>query len=270
MRSSALLLASLAVGASLPVGCAAPERATLPVPSALTTIGLGAHAPAIAAVSAADLAPGRPGDESWIALDGLEAPGHFAIRTEPTTLLGAAFLTKTGSLETAYWSEAEDGSLLLHCVDSHPDRARTIFDPPLPIAPPSLESGAEHVWTSAMRVVVLPAATRERAKGEGTRTMRLLREEFVEVESGDLERASVVEVLFRADLDTAKAERRSEILVLPGRGTVGRRWKERLVILGLFPTESGQSSVRQGIRLATGGDMPASSPESAPTSEPRP
>lgn len=266
-RPALLLLAGAVAGAS--TGCRGPERAAGD-PIVATSAALGTHEPATDPIRADDLAPGRPGSERWTALDGLEAPGPFTIETEPTTLLGAGFATRTGDLETAYWSQAADGTLLLHGVDSHPDRARTIFDPPLPLAPASLQPGAEHVWTSAMRVVVLPAATRERAAGEGTRTMRLLREEVIEVESGSLERAAVVEVLFRADLGSAKAERRSELLVLPGRGVVGRRWSERLVILGLFPKESGQSSVREGIRIATDGDLSASSPESAPASDPRP
>lgn len=259
---------TLLVVAALGAGCAAIEREDPPAPTIATVGRIGEGSPATAAVPAADLLPGDEGIERWTALDGLEAPGAFTIETEPTTLLGARFATRTGDLETAYWSEAADGSLLLHGVDSHPDRARTIFDPPLPIAPASLEPGAEHDWTSAMRVVVLPGATRERATGEGTRTMRLLRRESVETDSGAIEQAAVVEILFAADLGTAKAERRSELLVLPGRGIVGRRWRERLVVLGLFPKESGQSSVREGIRIATDGDLPAPV-EPAPT-EPRP
>ena len=55
----------------------------------------------------------------------------------------------------------------------------------------------------------------------------------------------MVEVEFVAELDAATARRVSELFVVAGRGVVAEQWRERLLILGLIPSNSRETLVIQ-------------------------
>jgi hypothetical protein len=46
-----------------------------------------------------------------------------------------------------------------------------------------------------------------------------------------------------ASLDAAKARRESEIFVVPGRGIVAERWREKVTVLGIFPKTTEETVV---------------------------
>jgi hypothetical protein len=48
-----------------------------------------------------------------------------------------------------------------------------------------------------------------------------------------------------AELGSARAERVSELWVIPGEGTVAERWNETLTILRVFDKRSMQSAARR-------------------------
>ena len=247
MTRLAARITVLAVLATLG-GCA--TSATTVVADTAPARGLGAVSPASGTVEAADLLPGHEGTERWRAVEGLLAPGEFDVSTVAEAGNGSRSATKTADLETATWSRAADGSLVLEQVDSHPDKARSIFTPPLLLAPPSLAADADEAVESAMRVVSLPAGTAERDKGKGRRTVRYGRDETIEWR-GQPTQAKVVEVHFVATLGSAKADRRSELFVVPGEGIVAERWSETLTILKVFEKKSSQTAVREGAAVAT-------------------
>jgi hypothetical protein len=214
-----------------------------PVPSAPRFESIR-QLPADGAVSAADLVPGHDGVEVWVSVEGLLAPNEFDLTTTESAILAGTTSTRTADLETAHWRVAADGSISLERVDSHPDATASLFDPPLLIAPASLTCGADVHAESLMRAVRLPKATSERDRGLARRTVRYARDEDVRWR-GEEHRMKVIEVTFTADLSAAQVERKSELWVLPGLGIVAERWRERLVILKLFPKESGQFAYRR-------------------------
>ncbi|MDZ4753218.1 MAG: hypothetical protein SGJ11_01820 [Phycisphaerae bacterium] len=210
---------------------------------AIATFGAGVEMPATGSVTSEDLVPGR--DQSrWTAVDGLLAPGSFHVITQPSQQPGVSFTTATADLETAHWSYREDGSVALVAVDSHPDNATSVFDPPLLLAPRQLNADDEIRSEARMKVVGIsnPASVRDR--GTGTRTVRYVRDEEA-VWRGAPTRAKVVEVEFVATLGTAKAERHSTLWIVPGEGVVAERWSETITILKLFTKKNSQFAIRE-------------------------
>ena len=185
----------------------------------------------------------------WRAHEGRNAGKDFDVISNPAEIASATTATQAGDWETSYSSVAADGSVYLHAVDSHPDNARSLFDPPLLLAPSTLAAIDEVKVNSAMLVVTLPAATAERASGTGSRTVRYVGDETISVD-GKPRVAKVVEIEFIAELTTARVVRQSTLWVLPGEGVVAEEWNETLTILKLFPSKSRQTSTRIGVELS--------------------
>jgi hypothetical protein len=204
--------------------------------------------PAEGSLEARDLLPGPAigSSDTWIALDGLLAPNEFLVRSVAAaeSTAPSRVRTRTADLKVMEWSIAEDGSVLLHAVDSLADRTTSLFEPPLLVAPPTLAAGEERSVESAMRAVLTATPGRERDRGTGRRTLRYDRDEWVRWR-GERRRAKVAVVRFVAELGSARAERVSELWVIPGEGTVAERWNETLTILRVFDKRSMQSAARR-------------------------
>lgn len=223
-------------------GCAAgPSSAPTDTAAAEAPFESLERLPAEGAVDAADLLPGHDGSERWRSLSGVESGRTFDVVTEPD---GPGRRTRTSDLETAHWARAADGSIDVPRVDSHPDGAASLFDPPLRFSPARLAAGEEFAVSAAMRVVRLSNPASERDRGTATRSVRYARDERIRLH-GEAVRAQVVESTFVAELGSARAERTAERWVLPGRGVVAERWHETLVILKVFTKRSEQLSVRE-------------------------
>ncbi len=203
--------------------------------------------PAEGTLAARDLLPGPAAgsEEEWLALEGLLAPNAFRVRSASAASPHADRIrTRSADIRVMEWSVEADGTVLLHAVDSLPDKTTSLFEPPLLIAPPSLAAGEERSVTSAMRAVLTATPGRERDRGTGTRTIRYDRDEMVRWR-GATHRAKVAQVRFVADLGSARAERLTELWVVPGEGVVSERWNETLTILKVFDKRSMQHATRR-------------------------
>lgn len=242
LRFAALTLFA-AAAASL-AGCSTTTTTTSTNASDTSGFATLARLGAEGSVAAIDLAPGHDSSERWTSLQGLLAPGEFVVTTAGSDAAPGASATRTADLETAHWGLSESGELVMYSVDSHPDKTSSLFDPPLLLAPASLAAGEERTATASMRAVFTATKTKERDHGMATRTVRYDRDEEIQWR-GARQRAKVVTVRFLGDLGTAKAERSSELWVLPGTGVIAERWDEKLTILKVFTKTSGQFAYRQ-------------------------
>lgn len=240
-RAAPLLLAALT---ALTAGCTTTSTTSTNAGDPGSAATLGAL-PAEGEVAGADLVPGRDGKEPWTSKEGLLAPGEFVVTTAADAGATAGRRsTRTADLETAHWSLTEAGDVVLHSVDSHPDKTSSLFDPPLLLAPASLSAGEERTVTASMRAVFTATPDKERDHGTATRTVRYDRDEEI-LWRGERHRAKVVTVHFLGQLGTATADRTSELWVIPGTGIVEERWSESLTILKVFTKKSSQFAARQ-------------------------
>ncbi len=232
----------IAAFAALSAGCTTVTT-TSTTAGAGDGIAMAGALPAEGSVAGADLLPGREGKESWTSKEGLLAPGTFEVTTVADGAAGR-HATRTADLETARWSVTDRGEVVMHSVDSHPDKTSSLFDPPLLLAPASLAAGEERTVESSMRAVFTATPDRERDHGHATRTVRYDRDESIRWR-GEQHRAKVVTVRFRGELGTATADRTSELWVIPGTGIVAERWTETLTILKVFTKKSSQFAFRE-------------------------
>ncbi|MFO0828262.1 MAG: hypothetical protein U0572_08940 [Phycisphaerales bacterium] len=213
------------------------------------------------AVVADDLRPAPAGTVRWRSVSGLLEGCEFDVVTDASTVAGATNATRTADVETAHWSVAPDGSVVLVAVDSHPDRTRSVFEPPLLLAPPTLPLQQPVEVESSMRAVLIANPESERDRGSGHRTVRYVGTESIMVNGAQRE-AQVVEVDFIAELRNAKAERHSRLWVVPGDGIVAEEWAETLTILKVFTKRSNQTAMRLGVELPARDSPPPSASES--------
>ncbi|MBL9148035.1 MAG: hypothetical protein JNM94_05010 [Phycisphaerae bacterium] len=243
-RRPAIALVAFGIGTVATLGgCASTPTAT---PAATDTKAPPAAVDAaLAPIPGSLLVPGPEGTVRWRSLKGLSAGKEYDVTTTATTVEGATFATRTADLEIAYWSINDTDGVRLHAVDSLGDKARSVFTPPLVIAPATLGADGCNA-ESAMRVLNLPKATTERERGTGTRTLRSVRDETITVD-GTPTTARVVETTFVAALGAASAERTATIWVTKDLGMVAESWREKIVVLKVFPKETHQLSVRMGV-----------------------
>jgi hypothetical protein len=251
---TALLVAG--IGALAALGGCASTPASAPAAQASET--------ELAPIPGSLLVPGPEGTVRWRSLEGLGAGKEYDVTTTATAVEGATFATRTADLEIAYWSIDDTAGVRLHAVDSLGDRARSVFSPPLVIAPATLGADGCNA-ESAMRVLNLPKATAERERGTGTRTLRSVRDETVTVD-GVPTTARVVETTFRAALGAASAERTATIWVTKDLGMVAESWRETIIVLKVFPKETHQVTVRMGVTVpgVESSDGPPASDASKP------
>jgi len=156
---------------------------------------------------------------------------------------GTMALTETGDagVERTVLRRRADGGLTLLSVDTPSEDSRSVFEAGLAWAPDELVAGATVESASPMRVTLL-SSQRERSSGRARRTMRIVGTAAVDVSGEQLE-ATVVETEFEARLDAARAQRRATLYIVRGRGVVAERWEERVVVLGIFPRDSSETTV---------------------------
>lgn len=243
MRRTIPLAVSLAVSSL--VGCASTPAAVdaPPRPATFSVVArqpLQAHAPS--AVSATDLV-GRVGDERTLAVVAGRAAGErrtqrVVAREDGTLVIEES--TRAG-IERSVLRRRADGGYTLLSVDTPGENSRSEFADGLEFARPSLAAGEASESASPMRVSLLSSG-KERAKGASTRAQRITGSADIEV-CGERLAATVVETVFVADLDSATARRESELFVVPGRGIVAERWREKVTVLGIFPKTTEETVV---------------------------
>lgn len=148
--------------------------------------------------------------------------------------------------ENMLLSRAADGTLVLREVETFSEDSRSIFTDGLAFAAPSIAPGTALAAESPMKVVALSGSgkrpPKSRGSGSSRRSLRILGEAPIET-WGTPERATVLELVFDVELDVARAHVESRLFVVRGRGVVAEERRERLVVLGLFPSNSEESVV---------------------------
>jgi hypothetical protein len=134
-----------------------------------------------------------------------------------------------------------DGGYTLLSVDTPGENSRSEFAEGLEFARPALAAGEVSESASPMRVTLLSSG-KERAKGSSTRTQRIAGSADIDL-CGERLVATIVETVFVADLDSATARRESQLFVVPGRGIVAERWREKVTVLGIFPKVTEETVV---------------------------
>lgn len=195
-----------------------------------------------AAVAAADLV-GREGETRTLAVIAGREPGERRIQRVAAQQDGTVAIEEStrAGLERSVLRRRADGGHMLLSVDTPSEDSRSVFADGLEFARPSLARGEVSQSASPMRVTLLSSG-KPRAKGSATRTQRISGSADIEV-CGERLVATVVETVFVAELDAAVARRESELFVVPGRGIVAERWREKVTVLGIFPKTTEETVV---------------------------
>lgn len=245
MRRLAALALSLA-GLSLAGCAAAPAAVEVDAPPRPASFAiLERHAPATrapAAVSADDLV-GRVGDSRTLEVVAGREPGERRTQRVVESADGTIAIEEStrAGLERSVLRRRADGGYTLLSVDTPDEDSRSVFADGLEFARPILAAGDASESASPMRVTLLSSGA-ERAKGSSKRTQRITGSADIDL-CGERLVATVVETVFVANLDAAKARRESELFVVPGRGIVAERWRERVTVLGIFPKVTEETVV---------------------------
>lgn len=134
-----------------------------------------------------------------------------------------------------------DGGFTLRSVDTPGEDSRSVFVDGLDFARARLSPDERNDSASPMRVTLLSSGT-PRAKGSATRTQRITGTAMIDL-CGERLVATVVETIFEAKLDAARARRESELFVVPRRGIVAEIWREKITVLGIFPKSTEETVV---------------------------
>jgi hypothetical protein len=239
----AALLAGLSA-AALPLGGCASTPVAIDAPLRPATFAiLARHSPETRAAVAANDLVGRVGETRTLAVVAGREAGERRTQRVAESADGTVAIEEStrAGLERSVLRPREDGGYTLLSVDTPGEDSRSAFAEGLEFARPSLAPGEASESASPMRVTLLSSG-KERAKGSSTRTQRITGSADIDV-CGERLVATVVETVFVASLDAAKARRESEIFVVPGRGIVAERWREKVTVLGIFPKTTEETVV---------------------------
>jgi len=239
----AALLAGLSA-AALPLGGCASTPVAIDAPLRPATFAiLARHSPETRAAVAANDLVGRVGETRTLAVVAGREAGERRTQRVAESADGTVAIEEStrAGLERSVLRPREDGGYTLLSVDTPGEDSRSAFAEGLEFARPSLAPGEASESASPMRVTLLSSG-KERAKGSSTRTQRITGSADIDV-CGERLVATVVETVFVASLDAAKARRESEIFVVPGRGIVAERCREKVTVLGIFPKTTEETVV---------------------------
>jgi hypothetical protein len=238
LPAAARQLAPAALAALL-AGCSAVDRA----PGRPTFEVLVSRTPDPAAtVRAGELEPMGAGRQRWQRTDATEP---FEVRTEPV----GEGVTRTDPRGTRTLRVTPDGSVGLVSQRDAADGAMTIFDPPLPLAPPALHAGEEPA--ASARITTERAGTRADDGGHANRTVRIAAVERIRTPLGEFD-AVRVDAVFAMKMAFASLRRETSTWIRPGDGPVAVRSDERILVMGIVPRNTAETRVR----LPGGGGAP--------------
>lgn len=170
----------------------------------------------------------------------------IVIRASETDHHGAQVAIADGDRRVEFLKPLENGSIALTAVIERKDKALTLFEPPLVIAPASLQPGETFRSEAAMRVVALDDPGKQREKGTAKRTITYLGDAMIHHAGGEV-RAAKLEIRFDADLRLANAEERTTLYVSRDASTPGviaQESMEKITILGAFPRTTKRTLLR--------------------------
>jgi hypothetical protein len=237
--ASGTLLAALSLGAG---GCASTPTATEErAPASFTVLSRNAETSA-PAVDARDLV-GAAGETRTLEVVAGREKGERRTQRVVAGAEGEVVLEEStrAGLERSVLAPRADGGFTLRSVDTPGEDSRSVFADGLDFARARLSPGERNDSASPMRVTLLSSGA-PRAKGTATRAQRITGTAVIDL-CGERLDATIVETVFEAKLDAARARRESELFVVPGRGVVAEIWREKITVLGIFPKTTEETVV---------------------------
>ena len=153
----------------------------------------------------------------------------------PTDEHQAEFAVRQGAARTEYWARDEAGDIIMPVTIDHAENALTRFDPPLLIAPKTLQPGAPVEAEADMTVLDSRNLKRQRERGKAKRTIEYIDDQRIRTPLGEF-RAKRIVVHFAADLRLADAENTTTYWLAPDLGIIAQLREEEVRILGLIST----------------------------------
>lgn len=169
--------------------------------------------------------------------------GDFIWRATPTDRFGAEMAVDEGPDQTLFIAGLDLAEPRMTASISHKDAAVSLFDPALVMGAGRLRSNEPVEGESAMIVQTTREPPKERDRGRATRRIVFAGVDTLSLPQGRFE-CQRVEIDFRATLRFAEATVRTTRWVIPGAGPVAEDRRERLVVMGIVPSESRRVMVR--------------------------
>ena len=214
---------------------------------AFEVVGPAADDATFVGLSAAELEPLMPGSQRWTVVQGDGVGTSFVRTVAASDRFGAQVADRWGDLHT-HFLRRENQQVLMPANTSHEDKAITIFDPPLVVAPARLTAAAPFVSRARMRVVDEQDPSKVMHLGRCERTLTLQGRDVVRTPLGELV-AVRVRMEFQATLQLAKASEVATLYVVPGLGVIAEDRVERINALG-FVNRTRRSVVVRSDRPA--------------------
>jgi len=232
----------LALGclAALASGCASPPAGEQVVDDQRFVIIRSL--PPGAAPAGEDLYPFRAADRTFLRLDGDAAGEEIVYSGKLTGEHSAEFALAQGAARTEYWARDEAGGIIMPVTIDHDEKALTRFDPPLLIAPKTLQPGAAVEVEADMLVLDSRNLKRQREHGKAKRSIEYIDDQRIRTPLGEF-RAKRIVVHFVADLRLADAENTTTYWLAPDLGIIAQLREEEVRILGLISTRKRSVSV---------------------------
>jgi hypothetical protein len=221
-------------------GCAAPPAGEQVVDDdrfvIIRTLAAGA------ALAGGDLYPFEASERTFLRLDDDAAGEEIVYSGGLTDEHDAAFALHQGAARTEYWARDEAGNIIMPATLDRDEQALTRFDPPLLIAPKTLQPGAPVEAEANMTVLDSRNLKRQRERGTAKRTIEYIDDQHIRTPLGEFCARRIV-VHFNADLRLADAENVTTYWVAPGVGIVAQLREEEVRILGFISTRKRSVSV---------------------------
>lgn len=206
---------------------------------------LVAVSPASGTITHSEIYPLRHGVWSWQVARGDDAGRRFQRRREATSEYGATWSETEDGGHREFWTQDDDGNLVMTAVIEPRDQALTIFDPPLVIAYGRLSPDGPRRQQVNMRVMDLARPERMKEQGLATRTVEYVDNQLIRTPLGTMP-VKRVEISFTADLSLARAENFTTLLVYPAFGFVVQKRRERVTVVGIPFRHRDQTLVLTG------------------------
>ncbi len=272
LRPALALLAMLAPSA-WPGGCAAPPRGDGPAPAGAegpppapgageTTLeiapGLAVmrgpdDAAPLGPLQARDLQPAIGRSIEWRVLvagsDRERGRDTLRFTTSGSDRFGAECEIEEGPDQTLYFAGLTQDRPTMPASWSKRDRAISRFEPALVMGVPQLGRGESVEGSAEMRVLTQDEPPKDRDRGTAVRRLTYAADETIRTPQRTV-RCQRVEVEFHAKLRFADATIRTVRWIEPGVGPVAEDRTERIVVMGLIPTERRRVLVRADLAIA--------------------
>jgi hypothetical protein len=193
-------------------------------------------------IAGEELYPFEAGERVFLRLDGDAAGEEIVYSGSPTGEHRAEFALAQGAARTEYWARDEAGDIIMPATLDHDEKALTRFDPPLLIAPKTLQPGAPVEAESDMIVLDSRNPNQQRERGKAKRSIEYIDDQRIRTPLGEF-RATRIVVHFAADLRFADAENTTTYWLAPDLGIIARLREEEVRILGLISKRKRSVSV---------------------------